>query len=131
MELHVDVIHIFHQVDGLTLADILVESATESVGDIVFSIGKSTGTTETAHDGTALTVDATLDLVTVDRTVALLQRVTGFENGNFQVGILLHQFISGEDTAGTGTDNDYVIFHRDKFPFSLFSCKDLWDVYSF
>jgi hypothetical protein len=41
--------------------------------------------------------------------------MTGFEDGDLQVGILLYQLVSGEDTAGAGTDNNDVIFHREWF----------------
>ena len=84
----------------MIFADVFIQRTAESVGDVVFSIGKSTCTAETAHNGTALAVNAALDLISIDGTVALLQRMTGFEDGDLQVGILLYQLVSGEDTAG-------------------------------
>ena len=99
----------------MIFADVFIQRTAESVGDVVFSIGKSTCTAETAHNGTALAVNAALDLISIDGTVALLQRMTGFEDGDLQVGILLYQLVSGEDTAGAGTDNNDVIFHREWF----------------
>ena len=110
----------------MIFADVFIQRTAESVGDVVFSVGKSTCTAETAHNGTALAVNAALDLISIDGTVALLQRMTGFEDGDllhhdgpreeeyrFEVGILLYQLVSGEDTAGAGTDNNDVIFHRE------------------
>ena len=70
--LHVDIIHIVHQIQRFLTADMLIECAAEIVSDIVFSIGKSTGSAETAHDRTGLAVDTGLDLVTVDRTFSLV-----------------------------------------------------------
>ena len=78
-------------------------------------MGKSTCTAETAHNRTALAVDAVLDLISVDGAVTLLQGMTGFEDGNLQIGILLYQLVSGEDTAGAGADNNDVIFHGEWF----------------
>ena len=97
----------------MIFADVFIQRTAESVGDVVFSVGKSTCTAETAHNGAALAVNAALDLISIDGTVALLQRMTGFEDGDLQVGILLYQLVSGEDTAGAGTDNNDVIFHRE------------------
>ena len=82
-ELEVDLIDILHQLDRVLLADILVERAAEIVRDIVLSIGESTGTTETAHDRTAVTVNAGLDLLSINRALTTAKLVTMLENRNF------------------------------------------------
>ena len=108
---HVDLVDIVHQIERLLLADVLIERAAEIVGDIVFSIGKCTGTAETAHDRAALAADAGLDLVAVNGAVALFKAVTGLEHGDAQVTAILCQLVGGEDAAGTAANDDDVVMH--------------------
>ena len=69
---HIDLVHITHQLYGLLLAHVLIKRAAEIVGDIIFSVGKSARTAETAHNGTAGTAHTGLHLIAVYGTVALL-----------------------------------------------------------
>jgi hypothetical protein len=110
-ETQVDPVHIAHQLQRPLLADVLVKRAAEIVGDIVFAVGKRTGAAKTAHNGAALAADAAFDLLAVDGAAALMERMTGFEHGDLQIGAALGQLIGGENTAGTGTDDDHIILH--------------------
>ena len=112
----VDLINIFHQVDRLLFADILVQSAAELVRDVVFAVRECARSAEAVHDGTGLAVDAGLDLITVDRTVPLLQRVARLQHRHLPLGLTLHQFIGGKDAAGARADNQNIIFHNRRNP---------------
>ena len=107
----IDLIHVFHQIQGGLFADMLVKSSAEVVGDIVFSIGKCTGAAETAHDRAGLTADTGFHFLTVDRTVAFAQRITRLKYSNLQSRFFLNQFIGREDSARTGSNNNYIIHH--------------------
>ena len=110
---HIDLVHIVHQFQGLLLADILIQSAAEVVGDIVLSVRECTGTAETAHNGAALAADTALYLIAVNGTVSLIKRVTRFKNGNLKLGSLSAELIRGKYTAGARTYNDYIVIHID------------------
>ena len=66
----IDLIHVFHQIQGSLFSDMLVKSSAEVVGDIVFSIGKCTGTAETAHDRAGFAADTGFYFFAVDGAVA-------------------------------------------------------------
>ena len=87
---HVDIVNILHQLDCLALADMFVQSSTEIVGDVIFSIRECTCTAEAAHDGTSLTVDTVLYLLAVDRAFSLFKGVSLFENCHFTVRHFFH-----------------------------------------
>ena len=87
---HVDIINVFHQPDRLTLADMLVQSSTEIVGDVIFSIGECSCTAETAHDRASLTVDTVLYLLAVDRAFSLLKGISLFKNCHFAIRLFFH-----------------------------------------
>ena len=109
----IDLIHVLHQFDSRLFTDMFVQSAAKIIGDVIFSVRKCTSSAETAHDGTALTVDTGLDLHTVDRTFSLIQHVTGLKDSHLQFRFLFHQFISRKNSSGTCTDDDNIIsFHR-------------------
>ena len=110
--LHVDLVHIVHQLQGLLLADVLVQSAAEIIGDIVFAIGEGTCAAETAHDGAARAVNAGLDLLAVDGTAAVGQSVAGFEDSDLQGRVQADQFVGREDAAGACADDNNVIIHE-------------------
>ena len=67
---NIDLIHVFHQIQGSLFSDMLVKSSAEVVGDIVFSIGKRTGTAETAHDRAGFATDTGFYFFAVDGAVA-------------------------------------------------------------
>ena len=84
---HIDLIHIAHQFQRPSLADILVQGAAKIVGYIVLTIRKRTGTAKALHNGTAFTADTAFDLLTVNRAMALVQLVAGFKDTDLQIRI--------------------------------------------
>ena len=108
---HVDFVHIAHQLQGLTLADILKERAAKVVGNVVFSVGEGTGAAETAHNGAGFAADAGLYLFSVDGAVTAGKGVTCLDDRHLFLRAPLGQLISGIDAAGAGTDNQNVVIH--------------------
>ena len=53
------------------------------------------------------------DLVAVDGTAPLFQRVARLEHGYLPLRPALHQLIGGKNTAGAGADDDNIISHGD------------------
>ena len=104
-EFEIDLIDILHQLDGILLSDILVERAAEIVRDVVLSIREGTGTTETAHDRAAVTVDARFDLLSIDRALTTTELVAVLENRDLQIRTALDQLVGSENTARARTDN--------------------------
>ena len=80
---HIDAVHIFHQFKSPFSSDVLIEGAAKIVGDIVFSIGKSSRPAKSVHDGAGLTLDTAFDLISVNGTMALLQRMSPIKYSNF------------------------------------------------
>lgn len=78
----VDSIHIFHQFNGCLFSDILIESAAEIIGNVVFSIRKCTGSAESTHDGAAFAVNTGLDFITINGTFTVLQRMSYLKNSD-------------------------------------------------
>ena len=87
---HVNVIYIFHQVNGFFFADMLIQSTTKIIGDIIFSIRKCSCATETAHNRTSLTVDACFYLFSINWTFSLFKRISLFKNCHLAVRFLFH-----------------------------------------
>ena len=108
----VDLVHIVHQLQRLLLADVFVKRTAKVVGNIIFSVGESARTAETAHDRAALAADAGFDFISVDGAAAFAQSMAGFKYSHLQLRLVLHQLVGGENTAGAGTDNDHIILHR-------------------
>ena len=79
---HVDGIYILHQVKGFAFADVLMQGATELGGNIIFPVREGAGTAEAVHNGAGWTINAVLNLVTVNRAFPLAQRFTGFKYSN-------------------------------------------------
>ncbi len=122
-EFHIDVVHIMHQLQGLLLADVLIQCAAKIVGDVVLAIRKSAGTAEAAHNGAAFAADTGFDLISVNGTAALMQGMTGLKNRHLHFRFFLHQLIGGKDTAWTCADNNYIIIftHNNSTSLSVFS----------
>ena len=78
----IDSIHIFHQFNGCLFSDILIESAAEIIGNVVFSIRKCTGSAESTHDGAAFAVNTGLDFITINGTFTVLQRMSYLKNSD-------------------------------------------------
>ena len=110
---HVDVVHVFHQGQGLLLADILVERAAELVGDVILAVGERPRAAEAVHDGAGGTLDAGLDLVAIDGTAALGQGMTRLKEGDLQRRALLQQLPGAVDAARAAADDENVISHGD------------------
>ena len=72
-----------HDLQGLLLADMLVESSAEIIGDIVLAVRERAGTAEAVHDRTGLAVDTLGDLLTIDRTLSFFQRIAVFDDRYF------------------------------------------------
>ena len=113
----IDLIHVLHQFDRGFLSYIFVQRSAEIVGDIIFSVGESARSSEAAHNGTALAVDAGLDLISVDRTFALFQLMSHLKHRYFESRFSLRQFVGCKDTAGPCSDYDHII--HIKTPLSL------------
>ena len=47
---HIDLIHIFHQVDGLLPAHVFIQRTAKVIGDIIFAVGKSSRSAKSAHN---------------------------------------------------------------------------------
>ena len=107
----VDLINVVHQLQRLLFADVLVERTAEIVGDVVFSVGKGSGSAEAVHDRTGRTANAALHVFAVDGAFALFERLALLKDGDLLLRAELRQLIGRKNTAGTGTDDDYVILH--------------------
>ena len=108
---HIDAVHIAHQLQSLILADVLVERAAEIIGDVILTVGKGACAAEAAHNGAALTLDAGLDLVSVDGAVALFQAVACLNDGNAQGSIPLRQLVGRKNAARACADYNDIILH--------------------
>ena len=110
---HIDLIDIMHQVQCCDFPDIFMQCASEIISDVVFSVGKCTGTAKSVHDGTVFAINTVLDFYTVNGTFSFFQRSAAFQHGNFEIGMKPDQFICGEYSSGSGSDDQHVkfIFH--------------------
>ena len=118
--LQVNLVYILHQLDGFIFANMLVQGAAELVRDIIFPIGKRASAAEAVHDGAGLAVDAGLDLLAVDGTFPLVQRIACLENGHAQVFAGVGQLVGGVNAAGASADDNDVVIHMCSF----FPCSD-------
>jgi hypothetical protein len=109
---HVNFVNIAHELKGFFLADIFKKGSAEIVGDVIFSVGKSARSAETAHDGTGFAADAGFDFFTVDGAAAFFKGMSRFENRNFKFGFLFNKFKSGKNSAGACADYNNVIIHK-------------------
>ncbi len=109
----VDLIHVTHQLDGLVLADVLIECAAELVRNVVFSVRKGARAPEAAHDAAHGALDAALDLLAVDGTFALGELASKLEDRYLLLRRALGELVGGEDAAGAGADDDDVEIHGD------------------
>ena len=116
--LHVDSVDVFHQFQRLFSADMFVQRTAEVVGDIVFTVGKSTGTAKTAHNAAGVAVNAVVNLLGCQRSEALFDRIAGLQHNNLQLRILQHKLIGGKNCGRTATDNGYIIhkFSSSSYP---------------
>ena len=108
---HVDLIHVFHQLQGPLLADVLVQGAAELVGDVVLAVGKGPGPAEAVHNGAGGALDAGLHLVPVNGTVPPAQGMSRLKQGDLQVRPFLQQLIGGIDPAGASAHDQHIILH--------------------
>ena len=113
----IDLIYITHQIQRFLFTNMFIESTAEIVGDVIFAIRESTGTAETAHDRTGFTFDTGFYFLSVNRTVSFVQRISFFENCNFEIFVLFHQLIGGKNSSWSGSDNYHIIFHTGHIPF--------------
>ena len=103
---NIDVIDVFHELDGFGPADVLIEIAAEFIGDIVFAVREGTGTAEAVHDGTGRTVDAGFDADAVNRTFTFFQRIAGFQDRDLQRRVETAGFVAGKDASRPCSDDD-------------------------
>ena len=80
---YIDTVNIVHKLNGLFLSDILVQSTSELICDIVLSVRERTCTTESVHNTATLTIDTGLYFIAVYRTMPLLKRITVLKDCNF------------------------------------------------
>ena len=112
--LHIDLVDILHQVNGLFPADVLVERAAKLICNVVLSVGECACAAESAHDGAGLAVDAVLDPVAVNRASSLRERPAVLKHGDFHIRTQADQLISRKNAAGTcADDNGIVMIHID------------------
>ena len=109
---HIDIVNVFHKIDGLLLADILVERAAEIVGYIVFSIRKSTRTAKSGHNRAGLAFDTGFYLVAVDGTLAATEGIAGLKDRYLERGIKLCKLVCREDSTRAGTYYKHVVIHK-------------------
>ena len=109
--LHVDFVHVAHQLQRALAADMLIERAAEIVGDVIFAIRKRARAAKAAHDGAAFAANAGFHLIAVDGAAALFQRVPGLHHRDLHFTVQPAQFIGGKDTARARAHDDYVILH--------------------
>ena len=57
------------------------------------------------HDRAAVTVNAGLDLLSIDRALTTAELVTVLENRDLQIRTALDQLVGSENTARARTDN--------------------------
>ena len=121
-EAHVQLVHLPHELHGLFLADMLVKRAAKGRGDVIFPVGERSRPAEARHNGAGGTVDAVLDLLSVDGAFALFQHAAGLKHRHPQRGIPPGQFIGAENPARARANNQYVIVLQQFFPaFRVFS----------
>jgi hypothetical protein len=80
---HVDLVDIAHQGYRLLFPDVLVKGPAEIVRYIVFAVGERARAAEAVHNGAGLAVYACLYLVSVDRTMPLVERMSRLEHRDF------------------------------------------------
>ena len=89
-----------------------MQRSAKLIGDIVLSVGECTCATESSYNGTLFTSDTLGDFFPVNRTMPLLQRLSGLKYTDFQLRAERRKFISRINSAGAGADNNHiVIFH--------------------
>ena len=112
-------IYLVHQLQGLFLANVLMQCAAEGGCNVIFAIRKRACPSESRHDGTCRTVDTLLDVLSVDRTSALFKHLACLKNRNPQRRISVNEFESGKDTARSCADNEnIVLLHAGSPPFT-------------
>ena len=109
--LHIDIIHILHEVYGLDLADVLIQTSAKVICDIVLSIGKCTCTTKSAHDRAAITSHAAIDLCAVYRAFSSLKLMSSLKHCNLEIRSLLCQLICRKYPSWSRSNNYHIIPH--------------------
>ena len=107
----VNFVNIVHQLKSVLFADILVKRTAEIVGDIIFTVRKSTCTAEAAHNRAAFAAYTGFYFFAVNRATALIESVTCFKNGNLHMRRKLCKLVGRKNTAGACTDDNNIIFH--------------------
>ncbi len=108
---HVDLIDVLHELDGVLLADVLVERAAELVGDVVLAVGKGASAAEAAHDAAHRAADAGLHLFAVDRAFPFRELAPELHHADLQSPVGLGKLIGRKNAAGAGADNQNIIIH--------------------
>ena len=117
----INLVHITHQIQSLFFSDIFKQCSAKIIGDVVFSVGKSTCAAKSAHNAAAFAANTGLYLLPVDGAAPLVQRMTRLKNSHLQLRPALHQLIGRKDSTGACTDNNDIILHC----FSSLSCTAL------
>lgn len=107
----IDLIHVFHQIQGSLFSDMLVKSSAEVVGNVVFTVRERARSAKSAHDGAVLASDAAFYFFSVNRTVPFFKGMTGLEYRNLELGFEFYQLICGVDAARTCSYDYHVIIH--------------------
>ena len=107
----IDLVDIAHQLDGLALADVLVERAAELVGDVVLAVGKGARAAEAAHDAAHRALHAAFHLAAVDRAFAFLERAAQLQHRDLQSSVGLCELVGGENAARPRADHHNVVLH--------------------
>ena len=107
--LHVNLIDILHQLQSFLFADVFIKCAAKIIGNIIFTIGKCSRTAESAHDRTALAVNAAFDLLAVNRTFSFSSACPSskWRSSDFRY---FSEARTRKKCLPDLSDNDYVIF---------------------
>ena len=108
---HIDNVNVFHKADGFALADMLMQAAAESVGNVIFSVRKSTRAAEAGHNRTGFAVYAAFNLNAVDRAFSFFERMSLIEHRDFKRFVGFCKLVSGVNSARTCADDNNVVNH--------------------
>ena len=114
---HIDLIHILHQPDRLSLADIFIECPAKIICDIVLAVRKGARAAKSAHDRAALALDTAFHLVAVDRAVPPVKRMPCLKDRDLQIALPLDHLIRREDPPWSCPYYDHIVTHTSYLAF--------------
>ena len=97
--------------NGTMFTETDIQTSAKVICNIVLSIGKCTCTAKSAHDRTAITSHAALDLCAVYRTFSSLKLMSSLKHCNLEIRSLLCQLICRKYSSWSCSNNYHVILH--------------------